>query len=118
LSENEVVWSEELTEWSSSDWVHGSWFEIHEDSSWDVSSSGGFVEVDVDSFELEVWVSVVGSSWVNSVFVRDDFPEFGSDLVTALTSLDVNDFSHIKYFFLFIYYKNSNSTTLNSILKI
>ena len=54
LSEDEVVWSEELTEWSSSDGVHGSWLEIHEDGSWDVSSSGSFVEVDVDSLKLEV----------------------------------------------------------------
>jgi hypothetical protein len=28
------------------------------------------------------------------VFVRNDFPEFGTDLVTTLTSLDVNEFSH------------------------
>jgi hypothetical protein len=101
LSENEVVWSEELTEWSSSDGVHGSWFEIHEDGSWNVSSSSGFIEVDIDSFELEIWVSVVGTGGVNSVFVRDDFPEFGSDLVTALTTLDVNDFSHFKKFVFF-----------------
>ena len=94
LSEDEVVWSEELTEWSSSDGVHGSWFEIHEDCSWDVSTSGSFVIVDVDSLELEIGVTVVGTGWVNSVFVGDDFPEFGTDLVTALTTLDVNDFSH------------------------
>ena len=94
LSEDEVVGSEELTEGSSSDGVHGSGFEIHEDSSGDVSSSGGFVVVDVDSLELEVGVSVVGAGGVNSVFVGDDLPEFGTDLVTALTSLDVNDFSH------------------------
>jgi len=94
LSEDEVVWSEELTEWSSSDGVHGSWFEIHEDCSWDVSTSGSFVIVDVDSLELEIGVTVVSTGWVNSVFVRDDFPEFGTDLVTALTTLDVNDFSH------------------------
>ena len=54
LSENKVIWSEELTEWSSSDGVHGSWFEIHEDCSWDVSSSGGLVVVDVDSLKLEI----------------------------------------------------------------
>jgi hypothetical protein len=29
------------------------------------------------------------------VLVRDDFPELGTDLVTALSSLDVNDFSHL-----------------------
>ena len=98
LSEDEVVWSEELSEWASSDGVHGSWFEIHEDGSWDVSSSGGFVEVDVDSLELEIGVSVVGTGWVNTMLVGDDLPELGTDLVTALSSLDVNDFSHVEVF--------------------
>jgi len=96
LSEDEVIGSEELTEWSSSNGVHGSWFEIHEDGSWDVSSSGGFVEVDVDSLELEIGITVVSTGWVNTVLVGDDLPELGTDLVTALTGLDVNDFSHLK----------------------
>jgi hypothetical protein len=90
LSEDEVVWSEELTEWSSSDGVHCSWFEIHEDSSWDESSTGSFVIVDIDSLKLEVGVTVIGTGWVDTVLIRDDFPEFGTDLVTTLTSLDVN----------------------------
>ena len=94
LSEDEVVWSEELTEWSSSDGVHGSWLEIHEDGSWDISSTGGLVVVHIDSLKLEIGVAVVGTSWVNTVLIGDDLPEFGTDLVTALTSLDVNDFSH------------------------
>ena len=94
LSEDEVVRSEKLTEGSSSDGVHCSWFEIHKDSSWDVSSSGGFIIVDIDSLELEIRVAVVGTCGVDSVFIRDDLPEFGSDLVSALTTLDVNDFSH------------------------
>ena len=54
LSEDEVVRSEELSERSSSNGVHGSWFEIHKDGSGDVSSSGSFVVVDVDSFQLKV----------------------------------------------------------------
>jgi hypothetical protein len=29
------------------------------------------------------------------MFIADDFPELGSDLVTALAGLDVNDFAHI-----------------------
>ena len=95
LSEDEVVWSEELSEWSSSDGVHGSWLKIHEDGSWDVSSSGGLVVVNVDSLELEIRVTVVGTGWVNTVLVGDDLPELGTDLVTALSSLDVNDFSHL-----------------------
>jgi len=94
LTEDEVVWSEELTEWSSSDGVHGTWLEIHENGSWDVSTTSGLVVVNVDSLELEIGVTVVGTGWVNTVLVGDDLPEFGTDLVTALTSLDVNDFSH------------------------
>ena len=95
LSEDEVVWSEELTERSSSDGVHGSWLKIHKDGSWDVSSTGGFVIVDVDSLELEIGITVVGTGRVNTVLVGDDLPEFGTDLVTALSSLNMNDFSHL-----------------------
>jgi hypothetical protein len=39
---------------------------------------------------------VIGSGRINSVFVRNNLPEFGSDLVTALSCLNVNDFSHFK----------------------
>ena len=94
LSEDEVVWSEELSEWSGSDRVHGAWFEIHEDGSWDVTTTSSFVVVDVDSLKLEVGVAVVRTGWVNAVLVGDDFPELSTDLVSALTSLDVDDFSH------------------------
>ena len=69
LSEDEVVRSEELTEGSGSDGVHGSGFEVHKDGSGDVSSSGGFVIVDVDPFELKVRVSVVGAGGVDSVLI-------------------------------------------------
>ena len=99
LTEDEVVRSEELTERSGSNRVHGSWLEVHEDGSWDVSTTGGLVEVDVDSLQLEIGVTLVGTSWVNAVLVGDDFPELGTDLVTALSSLNVNDFSHFTLLF-------------------
>jgi len=95
LTEDEVIGSEELTERSSSDGVHGSGFKIHQNGSGDVTTTSGFVEIDVDSFQLEIGVTVIGSGGVDSVFVGNDFPELGSDLVTALTSLDVDDFSHL-----------------------
>jgi hypothetical protein len=95
LSENEVVRSEELSERSSSHGVHGSGFEIHKDGSGHVSTSGGFVIVNIDSFQLKVGIAVIGSGGVNSVFVRNDFPELGTDLVTALSSLDVYKFTHV-----------------------
>jgi hypothetical protein len=50
LSEHEVVGSEELSEGSGSNGVHCSGFEVHKNCSWDVSSSGGFVIVNVNSF--------------------------------------------------------------------
>jgi len=69
LSEDEVIRSEELSERSGSDGVHGSGFQVHQDGSGNVSSSGGFVEVHVDSFQLQIGISVVGSGRVNSVLV-------------------------------------------------
>ena len=38
---------------------------------------------------------MVGAGGVNSVFVRNDLPELGTDLIAALTSLDVDDLSHV-----------------------
>jgi hypothetical protein len=94
LTEDEVVWAEELTEWASADGVHGTWLKIHKDGSWYVTATGGFVEVNVDALQLKIGVSMVRTSWVNSVFIRDDFPELGTDLVTALTTLNVYDLTH------------------------
>jgi len=54
LSEDKVVGSEELTEGSGSYGVHGAWFEIHKNGSWDVTATSSFVVIDVDSFELEI----------------------------------------------------------------
>jgi len=54
LSEDEVVWSEELTEWSSSDGVHCAGLQVHEDGSGDITTSSGLVVINVDSLELEI----------------------------------------------------------------
>jgi len=97
LAEHEVVGSEELAERACANGVHGAGLQVHQDGSGDVAAAGCLVEIDVDSLELQVGVAVVGSGWVNSVLVGDDFPEFGSDLVSALACLDVNDFSHLFY---------------------
>ena len=37
---------------------------------------------------------MIRTGGVDSVLVRDDLPELGTDLVTALTSLNVDNFSH------------------------
>lgn len=94
LSEDKVVGSEQLTERTSPNGIHGSGFEIHKDSARHVASASRLVEVDVDPFELKVGVSVIGAGRVDAMLIRDDLPEFGTNLVAALAALDVNDFSH------------------------
>lgn len=114
LAEDEVVGSEKLTEGASSDRVHCSGFKIHEDGTRDISSTGGLVVVDIDSFKLKIGVSVVGTSRVNTMLVRDDLPELSTDLVAALTSLDVNDFSHPCFEFEISYENEQSTLNLNN----
>merc|ERR1719231_560904 len=52
------------------DGVHGSRFQVHQDSARDLTSTGSFVVLNVDTFELQVGVTALGSSWVNTVFMR------------------------------------------------
>merc|ERR1712100_734021 len=75
LTEDEVVGSEELTEWTGTDGVHGAWLEVHKDGTGNVTATSSLVVVDVDSLELEIRVTVVGTSWVDTVLVGDDLPE-------------------------------------------
>ena len=79
LSENKVIGTEELSERSGSHGIHRTGLKIHKDSSGNVTSSSGLVVVHVDSLQLKVGVSVVGSRGIDSVLVGDDFPEFGTD---------------------------------------
>ena len=72
LSEDEVVRSEDLSERSGSNGVHGTGLQINKDSSGNVLSTGGLVVVHVDPLQLEIRVSVVGSGGVNTMFIRDD----------------------------------------------
>jgi len=94
LAEDKVIRAEELAVGSSADRVHGTGLKIHEDSTGNIASSGSLVEVDVDALKLEVRVASISSSGVNAVLVRDNLPELGSDLVAALASLHMDDFTH------------------------
>ena len=48
----------------------------------------------LDPLHLKLGGAGVGSGGVNAVLVGDNFPELGSDLVTALAGLKMHDFSH------------------------
>jgi hypothetical protein len=96
LAEDEVIGSEQLAKRAGAHGVHGTGLEIHKDSTGNIASTSGLIVVHIDSLELKVGVSVVGTSGVNTVLVRDHLPKLSTDLVTALTSLNVNDFSHFE----------------------
>ena len=93
-TEYKVIWSEDLTERTRPDRVHSSRFQVDQDGSWDVLAACSLVEIDVDSLQLQIGVAMVSPSRVDSVLVRDDLPELGSNLVTALSGLYVYYFSH------------------------
>ena len=48
----------------------------------------------LNPLHLQLGCASVGSSGVDTMLIRDDLPELGTDLVTTLTSLEVDDFSH------------------------
>ncbi|CAH2072927.1 unnamed protein product [Thlaspi arvense] len=75
LPENKVIGSEDLTIRSSSDTVHSTGLEIHENGTGNVSSAGCLVIVDINPLQLQIRVSSVTTSGINPVLVADDFPE-------------------------------------------
>ena len=94
LAEDEVVGVEEPAVRTSTDGVYCARLKVHKDGTGDIMATAGFIVIDIDSLKLEVGVTMVSTSWVNAVLVRDDLPELGTDLVSTLAALDVNDFSH------------------------
>ncbi len=95
LAKHEVVGAEDLTVGAGADGVHGAGLEIHQHGAGNIASTGGLIEVNVDALQLKIAVAVVGTSRVNTVLIADNLPELCSDLVSALASLNVNDFAHV-----------------------
>ena len=75
LSKHKIVWTENLTKGTRTNWIHGSRFQINQNSSWYIFSTSGFIVVDVDSFQLKIRVTVVCTSWVDSMLIGDDLKE-------------------------------------------
>ena len=69
LTENKVVWTKDLPEGPRTDGVHCAGLQINKYSPRDILPSSSFVVVDIDSLQLKVRISVVRTSWVNSVLV-------------------------------------------------
>merc|ERR1719331_3535362 len=96
LSENKVIWTEQLTERTRADGVNGTGLKVHEDGTGNISSTSGLVVVHIDALELQIGIAFVRPGWVNAVLIGDDLPELSSDLVATLAGLDVNEFAHVE----------------------
>ena len=83
LTEDKVVWPEDLTEGARPHGVHGAGLEVDEDGARHVLATAGLIVVDVDALELEVRVAMVGAGRVNAVLVRDDLPELPTNEVRS-----------------------------------
>ncbi|GMR35948.1 hypothetical protein PMAYCL1PPCAC_06143, partial [Pristionchus mayeri] len=94
LAEDEVVGAEKLSVRSGANRIHGSGLQIDEYCTRHVLSSTGLIIIHIHSFELEVRISSILSVGHDSMFVGDNLPELGSNLVTALASLNVDDLAH------------------------
>ena len=90
LTEDEVVGAEELAERTGADGVHGTGLQIDEDGTGNVLVAAGLIVVDVDAGELVVRGADVVTVVVDSVLVRENLPELGTNLVTTLTGLKVD----------------------------
>ena len=58
----------------------------------------GFIVVYIDSLQLEVRVTMVGTSWVNAVFIRDHFPELKKQKINAFSNLRLSTMSPVNAF--------------------
>jgi len=97
LAEDEVIGSEKLGKATRTNSVHGARLQIYKYGTGDILAATGLVEVDVNSIAKKIIGALEDTSGVNSMFVGDDFPKFGTNLVTALTGLDVNDLTHVEW---------------------
>merc|ERR1711997_1433138 len=95
LSKDKVVRSEDLSEGSRPDTVHGARLQVDKDSPWDVLPSSSLIVVHVDPLQLEVTGAIVAAGGVDTVLVADDLPELSSNLVSTLPSLKMDYFSHL-----------------------
>merc|ERR1719323_2929779 len=94
LAEDEIVGPEQLTEGSGTDTVHRARLQVHQDCSWHIPPSSGFVVVDIDALQLQIGITMVGPCWINTMLVRDDLPELRTDLIAALPTLDMDQLTH------------------------
>ena len=95
---DELLRMEKLSVCSGSNFINNSWFKIKEDTSWDVFTSSSFWEESVEGIISSsngfVWWHL--TVWLDSVLKTEELPTGVTDLDTALTNMNWNNFSHLK----------------------
>lgn len=106
LTKDEVVRAEEASQRSTTDRVHCSRLQVNQDGAGNVFASSCLIVVDIDALELNVGRALVGTVGLNAVLFGDDLPdvslgavwcclpELGTDLVTTLAGLKVDNLAH------------------------
>jgi hypothetical protein len=100
LTIDKVVRTEKFTIRTGADGIHGSWFKINKDSSvdknksqysippsclvfylpWHVLTGRAFIVVNIDAFQLEIIITAVSTSGIQTMFLTDGFPELLTNL--------------------------------------
>merc|ERR1712227_464153 len=75
LSKHKVVRSKDLTKRTRPHAVHGARFQVYQDCPGHVLATTRLVVVDIDPLKLEIRCSSIGSSWVNSMLIRNYLPK-------------------------------------------
>lgn len=94
LAKHKIVRPEDLAKGARTNRIHGAGLQVHENCAWHILGTGGFIVVYIDALQLEITIAVVRSGRIYTVLIRDYLPEFTTDLVTALTGLNVYNFTH------------------------
>jgi hypothetical protein len=75
LAKDEIVRAEKLAKWSRSNGIHGSRLQIYKNGTRNIFASASFIVVDIDAFQLQFRLAMVSAIRLDSVLIRNDFPE-------------------------------------------
>ncbi|KAH0461470.1 hypothetical protein IEQ34_009045 [Dendrobium chrysotoxum] len=95
LIEHEIFLSKDLTIGIWPYDIHYTGLSIHENSPQRKASTVGFVIVHIDLLKLHIGITLIPSSGVDVVISAHHLLELCSDLVVALASLDMENFTHL-----------------------
>jgi len=90
LSRDELLWMEELSVSSGSNFIDDGWLKIKEYSSWNMLSSTSLREEGVESI-ITATNGFIGwhlTIWLDSVLKAEEFPACVTDLDTGLSNMD------------------------------